>query len=114
LPGAGQMRHARALLESRPYLSRVPDQTLVVAGERVRATRGDGYAFVYVPTGKPVTVALGKISGEKVDAWWFDPRDGTAHAIEIVSNQGTREFTPPSELDWILVLDDASKKFRKP
>ena len=115
LPGAGQMRHARALLESRPYLSRVPDQSLVVAGERVRATRGDGYAFFYVPTGKPVTVALGKISGEKVDAWWFDPRDGSAHAIESLSNQGTREFTPPSaDVDWVLVLDDASKGFRKP
>jgi hypothetical protein len=115
LPGAGQMRHGRALMESRPYLSRVPDQSLVVSGDRVRATRGDGYAFVYVPTGKPVTIALGKISGDKVDAWWFDPRDGSARAIEAVSNQGTREFTPPSaDLDWILVLDDASRVFRKP
>lgn len=115
LPGAGQMRHGRALMESRPYLSRVPDQSLVVSGERVRATRGDGYAFVYVPTGKPVTVGLGKISGEKVDAWWFDPRDGSAHAGDVLSNQGTRDFTPPSpDLDWVLVLDDVSKKFRKP
>src|SRR6185295_2264100 len=69
LPGAGQMRHARALLESRPYLSRVPDQSLVLSGDRVRATRGDGYALVYVPFGKPVTIALGKVSGDKLQAW---------------------------------------------
>jgi hypothetical protein len=31
----------------------VPDQSLVVSGERVRATRGDGYALVYVPAAKP-------------------------------------------------------------
>ena len=29
-PGAGQMRHLRALMESRPFLTRVPDQSLIV------------------------------------------------------------------------------------
>lgn len=114
LPAAGQLRHARALIESRPYLSRVPDQAMVVSGERVRATRGDGYAFFYIPTGKPLTVALGKVSGETVEAWWYDPREGTSHPIGAVPNQGTKEFAPPAgDQDWVLVLDDASKKFPK-
>ena len=29
-PGAAQMQYLRALIESRPYLSRVPDQSLLV------------------------------------------------------------------------------------
>jgi len=112
LPGAGQLRHARTLLESRPYLSRVPDQSLVLSGDRVRATRGDGYALIYVPFGKPVTISLGKISGDKVQAWWMDPREGTHLPIGEIPNTGTREFVPPSaDADWVLVLDDASRKF---
>jgi len=111
LPGAGQMRHARALLESRPFLSRVPDQSLIASdpgkgGDHVRATRGDGYALIYLPSGKPVTIALGKIRGEKVEAAWFDPREGTRKEIGLFSNSGTREFSPPEGgLDWVLVID---------
>ena len=37
-PGAGQMQHARRLLESRPFLTRVPDDTVVV--DRPRADVG--------------------------------------------------------------------------
>lgn len=31
LPGSGQMQHARSLLLSRPYLERIPDQSLIVS-----------------------------------------------------------------------------------
>lgn len=118
LPGAGDMRHVRALMESRPFLSRVPDPGLVAGdagkgADHVRATRGDGYAFVYVPTGKPLTVALGRISGDSVAAWWFDPREGTHLPVGTFVNSGTRDFTPPSSgrgHDWVLVLDDASRR----
>jgi len=35
----------------------------------------------------------------------------------VFANTGEREFTPPNYgemIDWILVLDDASKKFSAP
>jgi hypothetical protein len=122
LPGASQMRHVRALLESRPFLSRVPDQSLVAQDpgrgpDHVRATRGDGYAFIYIPTGKPVAVALGKISGAEIRAGWFDPRKGTWRAAGTVPNSGTHTFQPPTsgpDQDWVLVLDDASRNFPPP
>ncbi|MBC8103724.1 MAG: glycoside hydrolase family 140 protein [Cytophagales bacterium] len=124
LPGAGQMRHAGALLLSRPYLSRVPDQSLIVSpvGEgtdHVQATRdADGsYALVYVPTYKTVTVDLSRLSGSPLDAWWFDPRSGLAQPIagDLLAADGPREFTHPSGgLDWVLVLDDAAKSYGVP
>jgi hypothetical protein len=121
-PGAAQMQFLRHLIESRPMLSRVPDQSLVVdpkAGtDHIAATRGDGYAFVYSGQGRPFTVNLGKISGGRVTAWWFNPRNGAAEKIDTFANQGTREFTPHPHggfgTDNVLVLDDASKAFPPP
>jgi len=120
-PGAAQMQHVRALIESRPVLSRVPDQSLVVdaldGADRIVATRGEGYVFVYSAQGRRFTVNLGKTSGQRVKACWYNPRTGTSMVIDTFDNLGTREFTPPSEgfgSDWVLALDDASRNFPPP
>jgi hypothetical protein len=128
--GAAQMRHGRHLLESRPYLTRVPDDSVIVpnavptlvpgAGtRRFVATRdkNGSYAMVYAPVGRPITVRMDKIAGPKVKAWWFNPRDGKATEIGTFPNTGTRWFTPPDAgelIDWVLVLDDAAKNFPAP
>jgi len=120
-PGGAQMQYVRALMESRPMLSRVPDQALVsperAGGEHISATRGDGYLFVYSGHGLPFTVKMGAISGTKVRATWYDPRTGKCTPLAEYDNTGTREFTPPSQgrgNDWVLVLDDVAKKFPDP
>lgn len=124
LPGSTQVGLARRLLESRPFLSRIPDQTLVVSDtgkgtDHVQATRdADGsYALIYIASGKPVIVNLRKLSGDKLLAWWFDPRNGAAKEAGTFVRQGRREFTPPSSgsgNDWVLVLDDAAKQYPSP
>ncbi len=122
LPGAWDMMHVRTLVESRPFLSRIPDQS-VIAGDagggadHVRAARGDGYVFVYIPTGGPVAVQAGKISGGRLKAWWYDPRRGVSFSAGEHPNEGTPTFTPPSRgrgNDWVLVIDDASRRFPPP
>ncbi len=129
-PGAAQMQHAKHLLLSRPFLTRVPDDAIVVtdrvptsvpgAGRyRFTATRdGSGsYALIYVPVGRRFMVRLSAISGPIAKAWWFDPRNGQATAIGEFPTAGEREFISPSpgELtDWVLVLDDAAKGFPPP
>jgi hypothetical protein len=120
-PGAAQMQYVRYLIESRPYLSRVPDQTLIVdallGADRIVATRGEDYAFIYSAQGRKFTVNMGKISGQQVKAWWYNPRTGFAKEIETMANTGTKDFACPSEgfgSDWVLVLDDASKNFGTP
>ena len=63
-PGAAQMQHGRALMESRPFLSRVPDNDVIVTGTVPTSVPGAGryqfvatrdasgsYAMVYAPSG---------------------------------------------------------------
>lgn len=123
LPGAGQMQHLRRLIESRPMLSRVPDQTVIEGdagsgADHVLAARGEGYAFVYVPTGKPVGVRGDRLANDNVTAWWFDPRTGQATRIDDRPAAEVRRFTPPGAPgrgnDWVLVLDDAAKNYPPP
>lgn len=124
VPSAAQMGYLRRLIESRPFLSRVPDPQMIHSGQGegidyAIANRGGGYAMVYFPTGKPITLHLGKISGETIQAWWFDPRTGGAQTIGEFANQGTRRFDPPGGRtirgnDWVLVLDDVSRRFPEP
>lgn len=123
-PGAGQMRHIRALMESRPFLTRVPDQSLIASEattglRHVQASRcADGsYAMVYLPQpGQSVDVRMSRMSAETVTAWWYDPRTGEAHpTAEGLAACGMRGFTAP-ELghDWVLVLDAAERRFGLP
>lgn len=122
-PGAAQMQWLRNLVLSRPFFERVPDQTMIAGENGARydyliATRGNSYAFVYTYTGRPFEVQMSRVSGAKVRAWWFDPRDGSAKEVGTLSNKGTHRFTPPGNPapgnDWVLVLDDVSKKYKAP
>jgi hypothetical protein len=124
LPGACQMQHVRALIESRPFVERIPDQAVLcsdntVPAAHMQATRGsDGsYLMVYVPVaGQQVTVRLDVLSGEEVCGWWYDPRNGSVHAHhETYEPTGTRVFESPAEgPDWVLVLDDVDQSFPPP
>jgi hypothetical protein len=130
-PGAAQMQYGRWLMESRPFLTRIPDDNILVthpvatsiipgAGAyRFTATRDtDGtYAMVYAPVGREFEVLMDVITGDNVVAWWYNPRNGSSEKIGTYPNTGTRKFLPPNPgeiLDWILVLDDASKGYPAP
>jgi hypothetical protein len=130
-PGATQMRHIKALMLSRPFTSRIPDQKVILnnfpqGAEKepnlryMMATRGDGYIMVYTHYGDKIEVKLGShaLSGSKIRAWWFKPTNGSSIFIGQYSNTGSRTFDPPGESergnDWILVIDDAFKNWPAP
>lgn len=123
MPGSFDMINLSRLMESRPMLARVPDLSLIAEGqtdgaEHIEATRGDDYAFVYSPYGRPFKVTMGKISGKTVKARWYNPRNGESVEIGEFGNSGSMEFDPPGEIergnDWVLVLDDSSKNYSAP
>lgn len=130
-PGGRQMQHGRALIESRPMLTRIPDDHMIVPAEgaptavpgagrhRIVATRDrDGsYAMIYTPSGRAFTLRLDALSGNEIQAWWFNPRTGEAKKAERFRREATRRFISPNPgeyLDWVLVLDDASKGYPPP
>lgn len=128
--GAAQMQHGKNLILSRPYLTRIPDDEVIVTDRVATSVPGAGryryvatrdsagsYAMVYAPLGRAFKVRMNKISGPTVRAWWFNPRNGTAQRIGEFPNTGEQTFLPPEPgeaLDWVLVLDDASKNFPPP
>jgi hypothetical protein len=81
-PGAGQMQFARRLLESRPFLTRIPDDSVIVEAEVKTSVPGAGtrrfvatrdvagsYAMVYAPVGRTFKVNMNKINAGRVKAW---------------------------------------------
>jgi hypothetical protein len=119
LPGATQVGYARKLLESRAFLTRIPDQSVIKSdpGEgtgRVVATRDSegGYILVYLPENKPVTIDLSSLKGPA--RWgWMNPRTGEGVPFdETLENKGTRAFRPPTDdggPDWVLAIDVIAK-----
>jgi hypothetical protein len=129
-PGAVQMRFGRRLIESRPYFTRIHDNSIIVPDKIAASVPGNGsyrfvatrdeqgtYAMVYAPVGRAFTVRTDVIKAGKLVAWWYNPRNGEAIRIGTFPNTDTRTFTPPDKgenLDWILVLDDATKNYPAP
>lgn len=116
--GAGDVIHARRLLETYDFLSRKPAPEIVLSGntddgDRTVATRGKGYALVYFPWGHPAGIAL-ENSGLRgtVRLFWYDPRTGEKLRGETVSaSDEFYEAVPPTEgagNDWILILEQTN------
>ena len=113
LPGANQMKFARELMESKSMLDRIPDQSILIEsdetpGERIQATRGKDYVFVYSCVGKRFRLKMGQIPGEKSAFFWVNPRTGEKSTKNNINNTGIQTFTPPTKgygLDWVMVLE---------
>lgn len=129
-PGAAQMQYGRRLMESRPFLTRIPDDEVIEPSSVKTSVPGAGtrrfvgtrdlegsYAMVYAPVGRAFTVRLEKINAGKITGWWYNPRNGQATRIEEPIVGRKKVFVPPDlgeDLDWVLVLDDAGKGYTVP
>jgi len=123
-PGAYQVGYLRKLTESRPMLSRVPDQTIIISGQGEKAERieafhaGDSsYAMIYLPAGKTITINTSFMKCAAINAWWFNPKDAGIQKIGKLERKDNMEFTSPTtgiENDWVLIIDDTSKNYKEP
>jgi Protein of unknown function (DUF4038)/Putative collagen-binding domain of a collagenase len=122
LPGANEMQFVRKLMESHPLLDRIPDQSVIeennyTPAERIQATRGNDYLYVYSVSGKPFTVNLEKIKATTFHSYWYNPKNGKSTNVEVTGHPASQKFTPPSSgygQDWVLVVDDGSKHYPQP
>lgn len=120
-PGARQMAHARRLLESLPYFTRIPDDGVLLPEPASAAVPGAGirrftatrdtegtYILVYAPAGVPFTVRLDDLRAARCRARWMNPRTGEFTPAGVLPTGKPWTFTPPTpgELtDWVLVLE---------
>ncbi len=120
---ATEMQYLKRLMLSRPYFSRIEDKELIASDpgssylDFMGATRDSegSFAMVYLPMNNTVNINLGKVNGNIKNVWWFDPRSGKCTGAKPVKGKGVHSFNPPtSGQDWVLVLDDGSKKFPAP
>jgi hypothetical protein len=115
-PAAAQMQHLKRLMLSRPYLTRIPDQGLLVSppgeGRRhIRATRDrEGrYALVYVPEPARTFEVDLRLLESPVHASWYDPRTGGVQPAGRFPSAGLQPFrSPDGGPDWVLILDGDS------
>ncbi|MCB9134593.1 MAG: DUF4038 domain-containing protein [Anaerolineales bacterium] len=121
--GRADMAHFRALFASRDWVSLIPDlnNTLVTGnkgtGENYSAaarTSEGNTAIIYFPQAKTISINMAQISGISAKVWWFNPRDGSALAGETLPTNGIQNFTPPTNEDWLLVLDNADLNLPAP
>lgn len=121
-PGANQMRYLRSLIESRPYLTRIPDQSVLESVSDtglVYATRdlNRRYIMVYTSEGHPFGLHLPESWNTGAKAYWCDPRTGGVQSFHAHAAQRARPFVPPSSghgQDWVLVIDDAASGYPAP
>ncbi|HTE09194.1 MAG TPA: DUF4038 domain-containing protein, partial [Flavitalea sp.] len=118
LPGANQLKFVRKLIETHSIADRVPDQSIVKENnyppsQRIQATRGKDYIFVYTAEGLPFTLMPLKISGQEFSGHWMNPRDGSLKEAGKISMSAPKVMTPPTTgygQDWVLIIENENYK----
>jgi hypothetical protein len=124
-----ELQYIKPLLASRPYLDRIPDQSLVLSGQgkniatRTQVMR-DGtpggndatYMMAYVSAPETIVFKTDVISSPSLNVSWFDPEKGSTVVLEKnLKNTGTYQLEKQESVrDGVLILDDASKGYAKP
>ncbi len=122
LPMANQVKHLKNLMLSRPFLTRMPDQSMIIGTQNetmnhVSAIRdyNGSYVMIYLPQGGSQYLDLTSLSANKLSTWWFDPRTGNCYAGKNLKKSDRVAIEAPSNgkgHDWVLVID--SKKYSTP
>ena len=123
--GSQDMVRLKTLFGSRPWYELVPDERHEVVVNGLGEFRGLDYlaaartsdrgtVIAYLPSTRTFTVDLSKLAGTKAKGWWFNPSTGKTTPAGAFPTSRRRQFTPPEKGDWVLVLDDASRKLAAP
>ncbi len=109
---AWQIIHLRRLIEQTSFFDRIPDQTLVTEpgkkSEHVRACRNQDatWAIVYVPSPRPVTIDLSRLTGTTFRVTIIDPKTGDGY-LQGLPITATRLIMPPPSFgpDYVIRLE---------
>ena len=122
-PGSLDMARLKMFFDGQPWYELIPDDKHEVVTEGLgeftgldyltaARTKDGGTVIAYMPTARPITVDMTKMSGKDAKAVWFNPRTGQSDSAGQLPSTGKHEFRPPADGDWVLVLTDAAGKSR--
>ncbi len=127
-PAVRQLAYIKTLLYSYPYLERIPDQSLVLAGQdadvatRTQATR-DGtlehnnatYIMAYLSAPQSITLNTSVMVAPELTVSWFNPATGLSEMVhDKLPNQGSLKLEKrPQGGDWVVVIEDAAKGYSR-
>lgn len=101
LPGSGQMGLMKRLFESLPWQNLLNDQSILfptfLANYRSILAMVSGnkdVSLVYSPHGKSFRLKLKALNAETVNAYWFDPVNGSIHDAGQYTRHRTVRFKP--------------------
>jgi hypothetical protein len=115
--------HVRRLFESRDWSELEPDQAhrLVTDGFGTgedfvpAAMTADGETtIVYFPGDQAIVFNFDAVAGLDKQAWWYNPRNGAVDELSVTDRHGTKSISPPTDEDWLLVVDDADSGLAPP
>jgi len=117
-PGARQMGILKKIFMARTeWWNLVPDQSIFASGGKtdgrvlnLAARHKDGkWVMVYLGSKSSFSINMNKITaGNKVNAFWIDPKTGDSVSIGSFSNTAVKSFsTPDGWEDAILILEPA-------
>ncbi|NJL31351.1 MAG: hypothetical protein HC898_06810 [Phycisphaerales bacterium] len=105
----------------------MPDQSFIIGdagtgGDHAVATRDaenmfspGTFAFVYLPTCRPITLRTARMSGTKFKAWYYSPVNGSVTRIGTFDKTDEMTFSPQGNTpDTVIVLDDMDAGYADP
>jgi len=70
------------------------------------------FLFAYLPQGGTLTIDVAKLSGKRIGACWFNPRNGKVTTVGEFERGKSKSFETPRIgriWDWVLVLDSVAE-----
>lgn len=115
--GSVSMDYVQRLFRSRSWYTLIPDfgNKLIIKGyglqgnkDHVSSARTIDHNTIiaYLPSKRTVSADMSQINGRNAKCWWYDPSSGKASDIGTFPATGLKSFTPVSDGDWVLVIDN--------
>jgi hypothetical protein len=121
--GAYQVGYMKAFFESYPWQEMVPDQRLILnynprsgAYQMTMISKNEDIIFAYNPYGYPIRLDISRLVPEKLNVFWFNPRDGKYLFDQTIDKNYNNEFIPHSMgrgSDWVLIIQDATGTYNE-